>query len=54
MDCATCRQDLASLFKCLVCGAALCSPCMREHRKGRCWPPVPRPPGPFHFQVDEC
>ena len=38
MDCATCRQDLASLFKCLVCGAELCSPCMREHRKSRCWP----------------
>ena len=54
MDCATCRQDLASLFKCLVCGAALCSPCMREHRKSRCWPSGPRPPGPFHFQVDEC
>ena len=54
MDCATCRQDLVSLFKCLVCGAELCSPCMREHRKSRCWPPVPRPPGPFHFQVDEC
>ena len=37
MDCATCRQDLASLFKCLVCGAEYCSPCMKEHRKGRCW-----------------
>ena len=54
MDCATCRQDLASLFKCLVCGAEYCSPCMKEHRKSRCWRPEPRPPGPFHFQTDEC
>ena len=54
MDCATCRKDLASLFKCLVCGGEFCSPCMKEHRKGRCWRSAPRPPGAFHFQVDEC
>ena len=46
MDCATCRQDLASRFKCLVCGAEFCSPCVKEHRKSRCWPAGPRPPGP--------